>query len=81
MTLAGPHIHEDVAPVGNGDDGDVGSTGGEGFLTSLGGGDAQDGGNDVGVGHGGEHQGGQEDEGRQEEAYHLKEMSVDASRL
>lgn len=51
MTLAGSHIHEDVAPVGNGDHSDVRSTGGKGFLTSLGRGDAQDGRNDVGVGH------------------------------
>lgn len=64
MTLAGSHIHEDVAPVGNGDHSDVRSTGGKGFLTSLGRGDAQDGRNDVGVGHGGEHQRGQDHEGR-----------------
>ena len=81
MTLAWSHIHEDVAPVGNRHDSDVRSTGGEGFLTPLGRGDAQDGRNDVGVGHGGDHQRRQEDERRQEEAYPLKQMSVYAGRL
>ena len=81
MTLAGSHIHEDVAPVGNRHNSDVRSTGGEGFLTPLGRGDAQDGRDDVGVGHGGEHQRRQEDERRQEEAYPLKQMSVYAGRL
>ena len=81
MTLAGSHIHEDVAPIGNRNDSDVRSAGGKGFLTPLGRGDAQDGRDDVGVGHGGEHQRGQEDERRQEEAYHFNEMSVCAGRL
>ena len=56
MTLAGSHIHEDVAPIGNRNDSDVRSTGGKGFLTPLGRGDAQDGRDDVGVGHGGDEQ-------------------------
>ena len=81
MVLIGSHIHKDVAPVGNGDDSDVRSTGGKGFLTSLGRGDAQDGRDDVDIGHSGEHQRGQEDERRQEEAYHFNEMSVCAGRL
>ena len=81
MTLAWSHIHEDVAPVGNRHNSDVRSTGGEGFLTPLGWGDVQDGRNDVGVGHSGEHQWGQEDERRQEEVYHLSKMSVYAGCL
>ena len=76
MVLIRSHKHKDVAPVGNGDHSDVRSTGGESFLTSLGRGDVQYGRNGVGIGHSGEHQRGEEDERRQEEAYLFIEMSV-----
>lgn len=78
---SGPNVHEDHGRVINHDDGEVGRAGGEGLLPALGGGDAQNGGDNVAVGEAGGGEREDKDDDGQGEVHLLSRGHVFAGQL